>query len=155
MEAAHLFDLNFTFKSRPIPVSPELRPMWMIAKLSLALHLACRGGRASVLKLHLLHWATATDGNLSKLISLRDGAPELIRFSIRPDPFVTRAVAFACADSFFEQYRLGSVQLSYRGHLFAGVLSENNQLLAEERERLRNIGKSISESTIKQAFRGR
>lgn len=46
---------NFKFAIQPIPIPPDLRPMWKIAQILLVLKICSRSDKATLIKLQLYH----------------------------------------------------------------------------------------------------
>ncbi|PST85360.1 hypothetical protein C9I86_19455 [Photobacterium sp. NCIMB 13483] len=142
---------TMTFNRKSMPVLPELRPMYKIAKVLIFLKLCSSGNKASLLKLHLFNWAYI-DSNRVKALQLSVEKKELYVGVWGIDPALNMALGFALADQLIEKKANGMYQLTDKGDSFIKE-SDLINLFDSEIIEFKKIGKKITESMINNATR--
>jgi hypothetical protein len=140
---------QLSFKTRRIPIPADYRPLYKIGHLILILAIACRGNKASLMKLHFLSWAIKSKQNI-------DTVQSWIQDDFKNDfhiwgisPTVNRALAYATADDIVEN-RGGEIILKNKGEQFFKLIKTDPELFNTEIVFLNSIGKNgITEQRIK------
>ena len=145
---------NFKFVIQPIPIPPDLRPLWKIAQLLLVLKLCSRSDKATVLKLQLFNWALASPKSteqFKKYILLND--QESKPTTIHLDPSVNRAVEFAIGEGFIDLDKQGKVTLTSKGDLFAQRILSDESLFEKTKRELATLGGAVTEAKVADILR--
>ncbi len=137
---------DFTVTARPEPIPGDLRVGWGQSLLIMVLASA-RGQRCSIQKVHFL-------AHLSRTRLLRDLTREVlarkrdpIDLTIRIEPWVNRAAAFAKANGLVEVREGKALALSDEGKKAAKLIRKEG-LLAEETAFLDEVGKFVTEKVV-------
>lgn len=133
---------GLSFTKRDIPVPPDYRPMYKIAHILLILHMCCRGGKASMMKLHFLCWSIKTRKNIAIVNSWikNNFSNHLHVWGI--EPTVNRALTFAVAERLILNVG-GDFILSESGTALVKSIVKDKQLFIKEKDFLTTIGKGI------------
>jgi hypothetical protein len=134
------------FKSRKVPLSPDLRPMKKISQILLVLFLASRNSSASIMKLQLFNWAFKTNDPLKTLLNFVENRSSSV---IRIDPTLIRAINIAMAEGYIE-FNESSKKFSLldKGISLATSIMGVDDILNTEKVVLNTIGKNVSEKII-------
>jgi hypothetical protein len=139
------------FSRRPLPVLPEHRPVYKIAQVLLVLNCS-RGGKSSLLRLHLFNWALKSP---QRMQSLRDagkgGALHLPTWGF--DPALAIALRYALAEKLIFQVANG-YQLSDKGAQFITDALKDQEVFSQERVDLAVVGKKITETMVESVAKG-
>jgi len=141
---------GLSFTKRAIPIPADYRPLYKIAHILLILHLSCRTGKSSMMKLHFLCWTIKTKVNTSIVTGwIQDKfSSHLHIWGI--EPTVNRALIFAAADNLIENVGADFI-ITSKGRNLAKVILQDKELFVREKEFLSTIGKNtITESQITQ-----
>lgn len=106
-ELDSILDEPFTFRERPTPISPDLRPVRRIALLLLMLD-KCQGGKASHEQLHVLNWALRDAESQRAILEFLNGNGHPNKPIIRFDPTLDRATLFAEAEGLVAMELVGT-----------------------------------------------
>src|ERR1044072_8165387 len=105
---------HISFRKKSIPIPTDYRPLYKIGHIVLILAMACRGNKASIMKIHFLSWAIKSVQNVAVVQSW-------INNNFRNDfhiwgisPTVNRALEYAIWDGFIENIG-GHIKLTERG----------------------------------------
>lgn len=140
-----LYSGNFSVTERPTPVAGDMRIGWGQSLLLLLLA-SSRSQKCSLQKVHFLaHLSrTAASRQLTRDVLARTKEPKDL--SIRVEPWINRAAAFAIANG----YVLTSgkqLQLTEQGKK-AAIALQKEGVLAEEADFLQAVGKLATEQVI-------
>jgi len=141
---------EFSFESRPQPVSASLRPVYRIAILCFVLKNNCSSNTGSLLKLQFFNWLIKSPV-LQENVLRGVGSEKIFSLDlIHLDPMVNLALRYAFADDLVTVTRNSKYKLTEKGLLFADqIQDEKSAVLASEREVLLRIGKQVSEVQLK------
>ena len=141
-----IFTGHYTATERPNPVPGDLRIAWGQSLLLLVLA-SSRSQKCSLQKMHFLaHLSrTACSRSQTRDVLARVIAPRAL--SVRVEPWVNRAVAFAKAAGLVTVAGGNSVGLTEAGRLAAAALRKAG-VLAEETEFLDQVGKITTEKVV-------
>jgi hypothetical protein len=133
------------FNLRPSPVLPEHRPLYKITQVLLVLD-ASRGGKSSLLRLHLFNWAFKSQPRLNLLTqAVEENALSFPTWGF--DPALAIALRFAVAEKL-----IGVVSSGYKieetGRLFLKEVLQDYEMFAKEKLVLAEIGKAITEKMV-------
>lgn len=143
---------SLKFTRRPAPVFPEHRPLYKIGQLLLMLYLACNGGKSSLAKLHLFNWALKDERRWPPLIAaVESRVLKVTAWGF--DPALAIALRFAVAERLVEETKTG-YKLKNEGRMFLLELLEDEELFADEKRLLQNIGKKITEEMVDVVAKG-
>lgn len=145
-----LFDSVDTvlFTDRPEAVPFTYRISYKVAQLCLILAKSCGRGGCSILKLHMIALALASEDDMKMLIDFADNIISeytLIRF----DPAVNRALNYALADKIFTQQANGLYRLTDKGKNFVREIDKDTDLMAREKNLLNRLSNKLTEAKIK------
>lgn len=140
-----LYSGNFTVTERPTPVAGDMRIGWGQSLLLLLLA-SSRSQKCSLQKVHFLaHLSrTAASRQLTRDVLARTKEPKDL--SIRVEPWINRAAAFAIANGYVSTTGK-QLQLTEPGKEAAATLQKEG-VLAEEAEFLRAVGKVATEQVV-------
>ena len=132
---------KLSFKKRPIPVPGDYRPLYKIALILLILKINGRGSKASLLKIHLFLWALKSQANM-EIVQEHIQMPQfgLLNFW-GMEPAATRALKFAVSEQLCAIYN-GKYTLTEKGEGFVKKMLSDKELLVNEKDFLKSIGKS-------------
>jgi hypothetical protein len=128
---------GFFFRSRPDPVSPELRPEWRIAILVLSLKKCGWVGRMSLKKAHVVNWAVREKASRETFLRMMKGERQTEDVLVRFDPAFNRALDFAVGERLasLEKKSTGLIiELLPAGKELAKNIEEHEDCLKEERD---------------------
>jgi hypothetical protein len=141
------------FQPRPGPVLPEHRPMYKICQVLLILHMASRGGRSRLPRLHLFNWALKTSARSQQLV----GAAQAKSLRVAAwgfDPALAIALRYAVAEGVVNEVSAG-YELSDSGVALAKDVANDSELLVAEKKVLLAIGRSgITEGMVDEVAKG-
>lgn len=140
---------NFKFTIQPIPIPPDLRPMWKIAQILLVLKICSRSDKATLLKLQLFNWALGSPKaieQLTKYVLYHD--EESKPTTIHLDPSVNRAVEFAIGEGLIDLDRSGKATLTSKGDLFVQHVMADEELFAGTKRELTRLGGAVTETKV-------
>jgi len=137
--------MRLKFTRRPNPVLPEHRPIYKIAQLLLILHYS-RGGKSSLLRLHLLNWIVKSQSRIDSLCKgLESGSLLFLTWGF--DPAVAIAIRFALAEKLVSETSTG-YKIEPKGKIFVNDFMKDTALLHLERTALSGVGTSVTERMV-------
>jgi hypothetical protein len=143
---------HLRFERRPSPVLVEHRPLYKISQLLLVLHLASRGGKSSLARLHLFNWALKREDRTLRLVeAVKDKELRVNAWGF--DPAVAFALRYAIAESLIETTSTG-YQIGSKGTTFIEEVLRDADVLGAERNFLQKIGKGITEGMVDSVAKG-
>ena len=142
----------FSFTARPEPVAGDLRMSWGIAVLILAL-LHCRGKKSSFQKLQFLAHAVRLPEGREDVRSMLKGTLHPADISVRVEPWLNRAVAYAHGLKLVSVDRGKSVALTEAGIRAANVIAQDKELLAEEWKFFSEVAPKLTEAQLVKIWR--
>lgn len=140
------------FNVRPAPVLPEHRRMYKISQILLILELSSRGGKSTLPRLQLFNWALKSRDRQERLVT----AAKIQSLNVQAwgfDPALSIALRFAVAETLIHSVPTG-YQITDRGKLFVEDIEKDPNLLSQEKEALRRIGKGITETMVDAVAKG-
>jgi len=141
------------FHKRPISVPGDLRPVWRICAIVLALHLSSRGGKSSFGKLHLLNWALKSKKNQYSLAQIMHGKLSPDSIIVRIEPALNRAVDLASGEDLLTIDDGKKVVLTEKGVKLAESLMANPEIFKDVKGFLATIGKKqLTETEVNKLF---
>ncbi len=143
---------SLRFLRKPSPVLPEHRPLYKISQIVLILHLASRGGRSKVPRLHLFNWATKSVERRELLVAASESRTLKVA-AWGFDPALAIAVRFAIAEGLLREASAG-YELTDPGVAFAKDLMKTTDVLGPEKTFLSAVGKSITEAMVEEVANG-
>lgn len=140
---------NFKFEIQPIPIPPDLRPLWKISQILLVLKLCSRADKATILKLQLFNWALSsphTAEQLKKYILFndRESKPKTVHL----DPSVNRAVEFAVGEGLIDLDKNGKIMLTPKGDLLIKQIIDDESLFVWMKRELKLFGNAVTEAKV-------
>ncbi len=140
---------EYTFKERPVAVPADLRKDRKTAQILMVLDKCSIRAKASMLKLQLFNWAFSSEDSMSRLkryILLNEQIyrPDMIHL----DPAINRAVRFARAEDLVGFDNKGKLVLSSLGKLLVDVIDNDDSLMRQEKNDLKELGKKVTEAKI-------
>jgi hypothetical protein len=136
---------NLKFNLRPSPVLPEHRPLYKITQILHILDVS-RGGKSSLLRLHLFNWALKSPARLALLDhAITTGMLAFPTWGF--DPAMVIALRFAVAEGLVQSVTNG-YQLEDKGRRFLKEAFKDPEIFTAERKALRNVGKGITEKMV-------
>jgi hypothetical protein len=148
-------DVPCVFRERPEPIPADMRPLWRLALVLLALHVGSRGGKSCLLRLHLLNWALQDRRNFEVLLRAlsNSGSPGDVLF--RVEPALNRVVDIALGERLVERVSGDRIRLTRTGVVAARAIMEREGLMVLQKELLAKLGKSLTEQTVDRLSRAR
>ncbi len=140
---------KLSFTKRPIPLPAEYRPMYKMASIIMILKYSCRAETSSLLKLHLLSWALASQRNMTELREYI-GSNFKSDFSVWGiEPALNRALQLAIAENICDIIDGKNYKLTEKGNKFFEMIKADTELFDSEKAFLTFIGKNtITDSRI-------
>lgn len=148
-------DTPFIFESRPEAIPGDFRPLWRIGTLLLILLVASRGGKSSLVRLHVLNWAIRTPQNRQNLKNVILGKIKTEAVLVRIEPSLNRAVDLAQGEGLVCRDASSHICLTPRGKSTAETICGEPSVFAEERTFLMEIGKKVTEKLVQHLFTAR
>lgn len=140
---------NIFFKKRPIPLPAEYRPLYKIAQIVLILKNNSRSHKSSLLRLHLFFWAFKNKNNEESLLDFLSQKTNSRIDIWNVEPTLNRALYFALAEKLIEiKLPQGHYILTEKGHKFSELLNKNKSVLQTEKELLKLLKTSITETLV-------
>ncbi|MGO8063647.1 hypothetical protein ACC716_36410 [Rhizobium johnstonii] len=143
----------FTFTVRPEPVAGDLRMAWGIAVLLLGVYFS-RGKKASFQKLQFLAHSVRQEEGREEALGLIAGRYRPLDVSVRVEPWLNRAVAFAHSMGLVSVNKGSTVVLTKKGQEAAEAIAEDQGVLNDERDFLSAAAPKLTESFMKAVWRG-
>lgn len=141
---------GLSFVKRDIPIPADYRPMYKIGHVLLILHICCRAGKASMMKLHFLSWAIKTKRNIAIVSEWvrNDFSNHLHVWGV--EPTVNRALTFAVAEGLVFNVG-GDFIISEKGISLIKSIMKDKEVFKKEKAFLITIGKStITEQKVRE-----
>lgn len=138
------------FQRKPMPLMAEHRPIYKITQILLALYLASRGKKSSLIRLHLFSWVLKDD--MRKDVLSNSVKCNKILFDVWGiDPAVNRSLQFAIAEGL-----IGRAGLSYK--LTASGINYISQIddqvaFGDDYHFLKSLGLKITEAMVQDIVR--
>ncbi|MCW3476641.1 hypothetical protein [Limobrevibacterium gyesilva] len=142
----------FLFAARPEPVAGDLRMSWGIAILLLSLR-SSRGKKGSFQKLQFLAHAVRIPEGRDDVRALLRGDLRPSEVSVRIEPWLNRAVAFAHALKLVSVDKGKSVSLTAKGVDVANEIAKSKDLLFQERTFLSDVAPKLTEALLIKVWR--
>ena len=142
----------FSFTSRPEPVAGDLRMSWGIGILLLSLFYS-HGKKGSFQKLQFLAHAVRTRGGRDDVLAMLRGDLRTSDLSVRVEPWLNRAVAFAHGLGLVVVTKGKSVALTDKGREIASAIDANRDIFLEERSFLVEVTKKLTEPQLIKIWR--
>lgn len=142
---------NFSVTKRPEPIAGDLRLGWGVSLLLLVLA-SSRGQRCSLQKIHFLAHLSRTAKSrqhMREVLARRRGPADL---SVRIEPGVNRAAAFAAASGLVLVREGKALALSDDGKEAVAAIRKE-KLLEEEASFLEEVGKLTTEKVVEQIMK--
>lgn len=150
---AGLLSVPYTFTVRPTPLPADLRAIWRISLLLLMLNRACRGGRSSLLRLHVLNWGIRTDAGRRHLFAALDGSRRPQDLLVRLEPSLNRAIDFALGEGLVTLRQGDRIEIAARGTDTLREVDALPDLFRNEKEFLSHVGLRITETWVQAVMR--
>lgn len=143
---------SFTYTARPDPVPGDLRMSWGIAVLIMALFYS-RGKKSNFRKLQFLAHSVRIPEGREEVRGLLSGRYRPTDISVRVEPSLNRAVAFAHALNLVKIDRGTSVSLTDEGIKLAEAILQEGVILEEEARFLREVASPMTDALMKRVWR--
>lgn len=147
-----ILDGPYLYTERPKPMPGDLRISWGIAMLLLALR-SSRGQKASFNKLQFLAHAVRSPEGRDDVRSLMRRELHSSEVSVRVEPWLNRAVAFAHAQKLVEVSRGKSVALTDSGKKAAASIAASDALFKAEKSFLTDVGPKLTDEIVTKIWR--
>lgn len=146
---------SFTFKTEPMSIPAELRPLHKIGLILLFLKLNSTSSTSSILKIQFLNWVLKSKYLKARLINETDGKESTYELSVvHHDPAVNRAVQYAIAENLISLEKMGKIKLTDSGLKVADKMIADEDIFLEEKGYLKKLGKRVSEVKVKSVLVG-
>jgi hypothetical protein len=142
---------EFTVTERPEPIPGDLRLGWGVSLLLLVLA-SSRGQRCSLQKLHFLVHLSRTEKSrrqMREVLGRRRGPVDL---SVRIEPWVNRAAAFAAANGLVHVRDGKALALADGGKVAVAAIRKEG-LLQQETAFLDDVGKLATEQVVERIMK--
>ena len=142
---------SFTFNARPDPVPGDLRMSWGLAVLILMLFYS-RGKKSSFQKLQFLAHAVRLSEGRDEVRGLLSGEYLPTEVSVRVEPSLNRAIAFAHALNFLQIENGKSISLTKKGENVAKTIIEQADALKEEVNFLAEVAPRMTDALMRRVW---
>ncbi|MBZ9992980.1 hypothetical protein [Mesorhizobium sp. BH1-1-4] len=142
----------FSFISRPEPLAGDLRMSWGIGILLISL-LYSHGKRGSFQKLQFLAHAVRIREGRDDVRAMLRGDIRTSEISVRVEPWLNRAVAFAHGLKLVNVAKGKSVTLTEKGLEVARAIDANSDIFVEERTFLAEVTRKLTEAQLTKIWR--
>lgn len=143
---------TFTYTARPDPMPGDLRMSWGLAILVLALFYS-RAKKSNFQKLQFLAHSVRIDEGREEVRGLLAGKYKPADVSVRVEPSLNRAVAFAHALKLVKIEKGTSITLSDDGVRLAETILKEGEILKEERQFLCEVAPRMTDALMKRVWR--
>lgn len=134
-----------TFHRKPMPVMAEHRPIYKITQILLILHLASRGNKSSLIRLHLFSWVLKDERR--KKILMESVKHDKILFGVwGVDPAINISLQYAEAEGLIEKAGL-SYRLTQHGDKYASRI-DDEMAFKDDYLFLESLGSKITEVMV-------
>jgi len=144
---------KITIKKRPIAISVDYRPMYIITLILLILKLSSNKNQATLFKIHFLIWNLKNEKNMNEFI-LDIGNTQVINvlnWSI--EPTVIRAIRYMLSDKLIIK-KLDKYILDQNGNNFIDIILLDDSILEREKLFLKALGKqTITDKKLEEQLR--
>lgn len=130
----------------------EHRPLYKICQLLLVLHLTSRGGKSSLLRLHLFNWALKRPDR-SKHLTSAASSKVLNVTAWGFDPALAIALRYAIAEGLVRTVSTG-YELTDSGKIFAVAVANDQTIFVVDKAVLLAVGKNITEAMVDSVAKG-
>jgi len=131
-----------------MPIYADHRPLYKIAQILLVLAVSSRGGKSSMIRLHLFNWVMKENKRKDLLVNAaKNGGLNINVWGL--DPFLNSAIQFALAERLVERCSNG-ISITEKGKVYIKIIQED-QILDEEYLYFKSLGKRITETMIEKA----
>lgn len=144
--------VRLKFQRRPAPVMAEHRPLYKICQVLLVLHLASRGSKSSLLRLHLFNWALKRSDR-GRQLKLASDTKVLNVAAWGFDPALAIALRYAIAEKLIRAVPTG-YELTDTGKLLAVDVAKDQVVFGTEKTLLLAVGKNITEAMVDSVAKG-
>jgi hypothetical protein len=142
----------FSFTSRPEPIAGDLRMSWGIGILLLSLSYS-HGKKCSFQKLQFLAHAVRIQEGRDDVRAMLRGDLRTSEVSVRVEPWLNRAVAFAHGLGLVDVNKGRSVALTDKGREVAGAIDAKKDIFPEERAFLAEVTRKLTEAQLTKIWR--
>ncbi|WP_322002274.1 hypothetical protein [Marinobacter alexandrii] len=154
MSSPSLFKISppqgYDFDDVGSPVDAELRPIWRISILSLALYKLSRSKTATIRKLHAIY-SIISSSRRKELINIYSISQ--IDLEVRLDPLVDKAILLAVEEDLFSIADGEKISLTSSGEKLAEAIWSDEELMKTEKEFLKKYKvNTFSENKISNYF---
>ena len=143
---------RLAFNVRPAPVLPEHRRMYKISQILLVLELSSRGGKSTLPRLQLFNWAMKSRDRQERLATAAKNQSLNVQ-AWGFDPALSIALRYAVAEMLVNSVPTG-YQITDRGKLFVEDIEKDPDLMRQEKEVLKRIGKAVTEGMVDAVAKG-
>jgi len=143
---------SFTYTPRPDPIPGDLRISWGMSMLILALFYS-RAKKSNLQKLQFLAHSVRLPEGRKEVRGLLSGEYRPTDVSVRVEPSLNRAVAFACALKLVRVERGTSVYLTEKGIIVAKAIIKEGESFKEETRFLSEVAPKMTDSLMKRVWR--
>jgi len=134
-----------------MPIFPEHRPIYKISQILLILCMSSRGGKSSLIRLHLINWALKKEER--KRVLIESVKREVVDFGVWGiDPSLNYALQYGVADHLLENTNSG-YRVTEKGRLFFKDKSLPS-IMKEESYFLTELGFRLTESMVEEVAKG-
>jgi len=135
------------FNRRPMPLIAEYRPIYKIFQILSILEYSSRGGKSSLIRLHLINWVLKTESRKEKLATL--AADANIPFKVwGVDPILNVALQFSVAQKLITQ-KSDAYSITFEGKKLLKLAKEQDIELRDS-SYLGRLGKRITEKMVEE-----
>lgn len=136
-----------TFQDTNIPVPYSYRMYYRYAQIALIIGNCSSRNTVSWTKLQMISSALNYEDQYDNLLIFLRNAKEYIPY-IKFEPALKRAITFMQADGLIEFNTNVKISLTERGLKFLEELMEDTSIMINDKERINEIGKGLTESLV-------
>jgi hypothetical protein len=142
---------EFTVTERPEPIPGDLRLGWGVSLLLLVLA-SSRGQRCSLQKVHFLVHLSRTEQSRRQMREVLERRRGPVDLSVRIEPWVNRAAAFAAANGLVHVRDGKALGLADGGKVAVATIRKEG-LLQQETAFLDDVGKLATEQVVERIMK--
>lgn len=142
----------FTYTARPDPIPGDLRMSWGIAVLILILFYS-RAKKSNFHKLQFLAHSVRLPEGREEVRGLLSGVYGPADVSVRVEPSLNRAVAFACALKLVRVDRGTSISLTDKGIKVANEILDEQESFVNEKKFLKEVVPYMTDKLMQRVWR--
>lgn len=150
---AELGGASMVFTDRGDALLADMRPLWRMALILLALRRCGYGKKMSMAKLYVLNWAVRSEDTRSRFLRAIESGAAPDDLVIRFEPALMRAVSLAVGEGLLDIEKGKNVRLTAAGDAFAAEIEQDGECFKAEKEYLASLKGRVFEKDIQRLLK--